>query len=244
MSEHKTRDEGFMRFALQQASLAGQRGEVPVGAVLVSVNGEVLAQAGNAPMAESDPTGHAEIRALRAAAAQLGNYRLVGCTLYVTLEPCPMCMSAIAMARLARVVYGASDERLGACGGGGSALNLAVHSGLNPHTVVEGGLMAGDAASLLKAFFQSRRPDKEGRLERIARLEDIPNVDPDLAQWLRHRGVEEASALSVLVEESVFDAWLQDFDEADHDRRARLKALRHFVNGGAALPWRDFLGQT
>ena len=244
-------DPAFMHLALEQARAAGRRGEVPVGAVLVSADGLVLAQAGNGPIAGSDPTGHAEILALRAAAQTLGNYRLAGCTLYVTLEPCPMCMSAIALARLARVVYAAADERLGACGGAGGNLNLAANKALNPHTQVEGGLCSDDAAALLKAFFEGRRPPKEERLTRIAVLEDVPNIDTALAAWLRQQGMGEPAALAVLLDDAVFAQFLNRLQAgpAESDEhilglavlRARLKAVRHFVAGGAALPWKSFL---
>ncbi|MCC2955633.1 tRNA adenosine(34) deaminase TadA [Massilia sp. IC2-477] len=143
----------YMGLALEQARLAWAEGEVPVGAVVVK-DGEVIATGYNQPIGRHDPTAHAEIVALRAAADKLGNYRLPGCELYVTLEPCIMCSGAMMHARLARVVYAAVDPKTGACG---SVLDLFQEGRLNHHTVVEGGVMAEESSSLLKAFFAERR---------------------------------------------------------------------------------------
>lgn len=143
----------YMQLALEQARLAWAEGEVPVGAVVVK-DGEVVAAGYNQPIGRHDPSAHAEIVALRAAAAKLGNYRLPGCELYVTLEPCVMCSGAMMHARLARVVYAALDPKTGACG---SVLNLFGEGRLNHHTEVLGGVMAEEASSLLKAFFAERR---------------------------------------------------------------------------------------
>ena len=143
-----------MRQALACAAEAAASGEVPVGAVLVGADGEVLATAGNAPIASNDPTAHAEIRVLREAAGRVGNYRLPGTTLYVTLEPCPMCTGALVHARVERVVYGAADPKAGACG---SVLDLARHPHLNHRLIVEGGLLADESAALLREFFAARR---------------------------------------------------------------------------------------
>ena len=145
--------ERFMQLALEQARLAWAEGEVPVGAVVVK-DGEVIAAGYNQPIGRHDPTAHAEIVALRAAAEKLGNYRLPGCELYVTLEPCIMCSGAMMHARLARVVYAAVDPKTGACG---SVVNLFDEDRLNHHTEVAGGVMADEASSLLKAFFAERR---------------------------------------------------------------------------------------
>lgn len=142
-----------MRLALAQAAEARAAGEVPVGAVIVK-DGEVIARGFNQPIGCDDPTHHAEIAALRAAAAALGNYRLPGCTLYVTLEPCVMCAGAMMHARIARVVYGASDPKTGACG---SVLNLFENTQLNHHTVVQGGVLAEECGTLLSDFFAARR---------------------------------------------------------------------------------------
>ena len=145
--------ERFMALALAQAQLAWDRGEVPVGAVVVK-DGEVIATGFNQPISGHDPTAHAEIVALRAAADKLGNYRLPGCELYVTLEPCIMCSGAMMHARLARVIYAATDPKTGACG---SVVNLFDEPSLNHHTGVIGGVLADQASSLLRAFFAERR---------------------------------------------------------------------------------------
>jgi len=146
-------DERFMALALEQAHLAWREGEVPVGAVVVK-DGEVIATGYNRPIGGHDPTAHAEIVALRAAAEKLGNYRLPGCELYVTLEPCIMCSGAMMHARLARVVYAATDPKTGACG---SVVNLFEEDRLNHHTGVQGGVMAEQASGMLRAFFAERR---------------------------------------------------------------------------------------
>ena len=143
----------FMQLALEQAQHAWTLGEVPVGAVVVK-DGVVIATGFNQPIGSHDPTAHAEIVALRAAAEKLGNYRLPGCELYVTLEPCVMCSGAMLHARLARVVYGATDPKTGACG---SVLNLFAQEQLNHHTEVVGGVLADEAGNMLKAFFAERR---------------------------------------------------------------------------------------
>lgn len=147
------RDESFMRIALAAAARAASRGEVPIGAVVV--HGErVLSRAHNEPIAQCDPSAHAEIVALRKAARKLGNYRLPDCTLYVTVEPCPMCAGAIVQARLARLVYGARDPKAGACG---SVIDIPGNSRLNHHTVVVGGVLQAECAAMLQTFFRSRR---------------------------------------------------------------------------------------
>ena len=146
-------DAHFMQLALEQAQHAWSLGEVPVGAVVVK-DGVVIATGFNQPIGSHDPTAHAEINALRAAADKLGNYRLPGCELYVTLEPCIMCSGAMMHARLARVIYGAPDPKTGVCG---SVLNLFAHEQLNHHTEVVGGVMADEASAMLKAFFAERR---------------------------------------------------------------------------------------
>jgi tRNA(adenine34) deaminase len=148
-----TADAIFMRQALDQARNAWALGEVPVGALVVK-DGEVVATGFNQPIGTHDPTAHAEIMALRAAAAILGNYRLPGCELYVTLEPCAMCSGAMMHARLARVVFGAADPKTGACG---SIVNLFEQEKLNHHTEVVGGVLAEECGALLKEFFAARR---------------------------------------------------------------------------------------
>lgn len=146
-------DADFMRLALEQAQLAWNAGEVPVGAVVVK-DGVVIATGCNSPIGRHDPTAHAEIVALRAAAEKLGNYRLPGCELYVTLEPCAMCSGAMMHARLARVIYGATDPKTGACG---SVLNLFEQEALNHHTELVGGVLADEAGAMLRGFFAERR---------------------------------------------------------------------------------------
>nr|PZN01802.1 MAG: tRNA adenosine(34) deaminase TadA [Pseudomonadota bacterium] len=146
-------DERYMREALALAHEAWRAGEVPVGAVVVH-EGEIVGRGYNAPISRSDPTGHAEIMALRDAARRLQNYRLTGCVLYVTLEPCAMCAGAIMHARLARVVYGARDPKTGACG---SVVDLFAERQLNHHAEVTGGVLAEECGALLSAFFEERR---------------------------------------------------------------------------------------
>ena len=146
-------DESLMRAALALAEDAARAGEVPVGAVVVK-DGEVVGRGSNRPIGTRDPTAHAEIVALREAAARLGNYRLTGCELYVTLEPCAMCVGAMLHARLARVVFGAGDPKTGACGG---VVALSAEAKLNHQTAFEGGVLAGECGALLKRFFAERR---------------------------------------------------------------------------------------
>ncbi len=143
----------FMQVALDLAKQAAINGEVPVGAVVVN-NGEIIGRGSNAPISLSDPSAHAEIQALRDAAKTINNYRLIDCTLYVTLEPCVMCTGAIQHARIAKLVYGASDPKTGACG---SVVNLMSENKLNHHTEVLGGVMAEECGKLLSTFFRERR---------------------------------------------------------------------------------------
>jgi len=152
-------DEDFMRMAMALATEAASLGEVPVGAVVVK-DGMVIGQGRNAPISLSDPTAHAEIQAMRAAAQHLGNYRLVDCTLYVTLEPCAMCSGAIQHARIARLVYGASDPKTGCCG---SVVNLMAEQKLNHHCEVISGVLAEECGALLSDFFRQRRLAKSKR---------------------------------------------------------------------------------
>jgi tRNA(adenine34) deaminase len=146
-------DSIYMRQAISQAHNAWALGEVPVGALVVK-DGVVIATGFNQPIGTHDPTAHAEIMALRAAASILGNYRLPGCELYVTLEPCAMCAGAMMHARLARVVFGASDPKTGTCG---SIVNLFEQEKLNHHTELVGGVLADECGKLLKEFFADRR---------------------------------------------------------------------------------------
>jgi tRNA(adenine34) deaminase len=147
-------DRASMELALACAREAERLGEVPVGAVIADAAGHVIARAANAPIAREDPTAHAEILALRAAGRALGNYRLPGCVLYVTLEPCAMCVGASVHARLARIVYAAADPKTGACG---SVFDLASSAKMNHRIEVSGGVLAEESAALLKQFFAARR---------------------------------------------------------------------------------------
>jgi len=146
-------DETFMRRALELARRGGESGEVPVGAVVV-LGDEIVGEGFNSPVSLRDPTAHAEMRALRAAAQRLGNYRLAGSAIYVTLEPCAMCAGAIMHARVERVVFGAADPKTGACGG---VIDLFSERRLNHHAAVRGGVLAAECGELLKEFFQARR---------------------------------------------------------------------------------------
>jgi len=154
--EEDERERAFMRLALDQANNAWVLGEVPVGAVVVR-EGVVIATGFNQPIGSADPTAHAEIRALRAAAEVLGNYRLNHCSLYVTLEPCAMCAGAIQQARIAQLVYGAPDPKTGACG---SVVDLFADARLNHHASVRGRVMADECGRMLADFFAERRQRK------------------------------------------------------------------------------------
>lgn len=204
-------DQQIMGLALQQAHLAAQAGEVPVGAVVVR-QGQVIGVGHNAPIGGHDPSAHAEIMALRAAAATLGNYRLDGCELFVTLEPCAMCAGAMLHARLQRVVFGATDPKTGAAG---SILNLFDQPLLNHQTRVEGGVMADECGALLQQFFRLKRGQARGASQplredalrtpdgRFARLPDYPwqghylNDLPSLA-GLRMHYLDEGPADAAL----------------------------------------------
>jgi len=146
-------DLSLMREALRLAAEGAKQGEVPVGAVVVK-DGTIVGRGYNAPISERDPSAHAEIRALRDACRHLRNYRLDGCSLYVTLEPCAMCAGAIMHARITRLVYGAADPKTGACG---SIVDLFSENRLNHHAQVRGGVLATEAGQLLSEFFSARR---------------------------------------------------------------------------------------
>lgn len=189
-----------MSLALEQAREAAAAGEVPVGAVVVR-GGEVIAVGRNSPVGDSDPTSHAEIVALRAAARAIGNYRLDGCTLYVTLEPCAMCVGAMLHARLERVVFGARDPKTGAAG---SVVDLFAQRRLNHRTMVEGGVLAGECGALLADFFRERRTEDRAQGQPLCddavrtpeyRFENLPGYAwtpryvsdlPSLAGWRMH----------------------------------------------------------
>jgi tRNA(adenine34) deaminase len=146
-------DRQFMQQALEQARLAAAAGEVPVGAILVR-DGHVISRGFNKPISNHDPSAHAEMMALRAAAQAEANYRLPGTTLYVTLEPCTMCAGAMLHARIDRVVFGASDPKTGAAG---SVLNIFSERQINHQTQVDGGIMSEDCGEVLRQFFKERR---------------------------------------------------------------------------------------
>jgi tRNA(adenine34) deaminase len=146
-------DLGFMQSAIAEARAAELAGEVPVGAIVV-YEGEIIGRGNNRVLRDSDPTAHAEIVAMRAAGRALDNYRLEGCTLYATLEPCAMCAGAIIHARLARLVYAANDPKAGACG---SVLEVMNHPQLNHKVEVASGLFAEECSAMLTAFFRARR---------------------------------------------------------------------------------------
>ena len=148
-----------MEMALQQAEKAAALDEVPIGAVIIGPDNRLLAEGFNQTIYRNDPTAHAEIVALRHAASALGNYRLTDCTLYVSLEPCAMCMGAILHSRLKRVVFAASDAKTGACG---SVISLQSKPKLNHHCVVTQGVMAEAAATMLRDFFKAKRLAKRG----------------------------------------------------------------------------------
>lgn len=153
MNQLQSPDEYWMRHAYSLALRAAQAGEVPVGAVIVK-DGQLIAEGYNLPITHHDPTAHAEVQAMRAAGRVLNNYRLNGTTLYVTLEPCPMCAGAMVHARVARVVYGAADPRTGAAG---SVFNILQTGELNHRCEVQGGVLADECGGLLREFFRLKR---------------------------------------------------------------------------------------
>jgi len=152
-------DVDFMREALKLAEQAALAGEVPVGAVVVK-NGDIVGRGFNAPISRHDPSAHAEIAALRDAAQRIGNYRLVGCELFVTLEPCVMCVGAMFHARIARVVFGAPDYKTGAAG---SVLDLFSQTQLNHHATIQGGVLADECGKTLTDFFAMRRAQQKAQ---------------------------------------------------------------------------------
>ncbi len=153
MTIDPVQDEAFMRMALEQAALAPALGEVPIAALLVH-DGQVLASAHNLRETRQDPTAHAEILVIQEAAEKLGTWRLIDCTLYVTLEPCPMCAGAIVQSRIARTVFGAWDPKAGACG---SLMDIPTDPRLNHRVTVTGGLCETESQALLREFFRQRR---------------------------------------------------------------------------------------
>lgn len=170
LSAAAERDRRYMRLALAAAEEARAAGEVPVGAVIVRGD-EVIARGFNHPIGGHDPSAHAEMAALRAAARALRNYRMPGCELYVTLEPCLMCSGAIMHARIARVVFGAPDPKTGACG---SVVDAFADARLNHHTTVEGGVLADECGVVLKSFFAQRRQ----AVREARRAQQAPGAPP------------------------------------------------------------------
>ena len=152
---HSGEDATWMELALDQAELAAAAGEVPVGALVIK-DGEILGRGHNRNLLDNDPTAHAEIVALRQAAARVGNHRLVGCTMVATIEPCSMCAGALIHARIARLVYGASDAKAGAAG---STVQVINHPSLNHHMEVTAGVLAGKCSEVLQKFFRQKRRD-------------------------------------------------------------------------------------
>ena len=150
------KDERWMQIALNEANLAMNENEIPVGAVLVK-NGKLIAQSHNQPIRTNDPTAHAEIQLLRKAGEQQKNYRLIGSTIYVTLEPCTMCFGAMVHARIERIVFGASDFKTGVCG---SCINLNKENFFNHKISITGGVLENESSELLKLFFKSRRDNQ------------------------------------------------------------------------------------
>ena len=158
-NSQSSQDEYFMREAMTLAQQAAARGEVPVGAIVVK-DGEIIGRGSNAPIGMHDPSAHAEILAMRDAAKNIGNYRLVDCSLYVTLEPCAMCAGAIQHARIGKLIFGAKDPKTGACG---SVVNLMAEDKLNHHTDISTGLLENECGQLLSDFFKQRRQEKTGK---------------------------------------------------------------------------------
>lgn len=161
-------DQDWMRYAIQLAKRAEQAGEVPVGAVLVKDN-KVIGQGWNLSIQRHDPSAHAEMQAIRQAGPVLQNYRLLDCTLYVTLEPCAMCAGALVHSRIRRLVYGAADAKAGACG---SVFNLVQHHQLNHQLQVEAGVLAEACSAQLSAFFRRRRAEQKAAKQRRQKLRE------------------------------------------------------------------------
>ena len=169
---YSTAAANFMRRALREAQKAELQGEVPVGAVVVQ-DEKVIARAHNRPLALRDPSAHAEILALRRAARKLGNYRLKGCDLYVTIEPCAMCAGAIIQARLRRLVYGTPDPKAGACG---SALAVLNHPKVNHRVEAVSGVLASECAEILRKFFRKRRKRASGAGQKVTGKNPVSNT--------------------------------------------------------------------
>ncbi len=161
-------DSAWMRLALEQARLAAQAGEVPVGALVIK-DGEILGQGHNRTLLDNDPTAHAEVVALRQAAGRVGNYRLVGCVMFATIEPCAMCAGAMVHARLAKLVYGAADPKAGAAG---SVVQVLNHPSLNHKMEVTSGVLEQECAEMLRQFFRDRRASPSEKQESEIRSQE------------------------------------------------------------------------
>jgi tRNA(adenine34) deaminase len=221
---HSAEDIGFMQLALRQAQAAADSGEVPVGAVVVRA-GQVIASGHNAPLASHDPTAHAEVNAMRAAAQALGNYRLDDCTLYVTLEPCAMCSGAALHARFKRVVFGAAEPKTGAAG---SVLNLFAHELINHQTQVTGGVLADECAQVLQGFFEQRRAQQQ--LSKVPLREDALRT-PDSAL----AGLDLPLALSHFTADlRVLDGLRLHWFDNRHDSQVAPHVYLHGLDGWSA----------
>ncbi|MEW9797621.1 tRNA adenosine(34) deaminase TadA [Alteromonas sp. CYL-A6] len=165
-------DEFWMHHALSLADKAAELGEVPVGAVVVSQDNQVLGEGWNTPIGDHDPSAHAEMNALRQAAQRLQNYRVVGTTLYVTLEPCPMCAGLLVHSRVSRVVFGAWDAKSGAAG---SVMNLLNHPDLNHQVEITGGVLQTACSDMISAFFRRRRQEKKREKEALRAMKPAPD---------------------------------------------------------------------
>ncbi len=227
-------DREWMHLAIECAQKSAQQGEVPVGAVVVE-NNHLIAATHNQPISLNDPTAHAEILALRAAGAKFNNYRLNTCSLYVTLEPCPMCLGAIAQARLKRVVFAAVDKKLGACGG---AFDLHLDKQINPHTEIVGGIMANESKELLQNFFKLKRKNNKLRLQCIAKLENIPNVNLALLKLLNENNIYCPQDLIVYQNKIGLEKMLS-WASNHIEMQARITALHQFMTGNLVNSWKN-----
>jgi tRNA(adenine34) deaminase len=226
-----------IQYAIEQAHIALSKNEVPVGAV-VTLNGDVVGKGHNTCITDCDPSAHAEVNAIRAAAARVGNYRLTGAILHVTLEPCSMCIGLILHTRISKVIFGAADPRAGACG---SVLSLHQHPAMNHQVEVISGEQSEECAKLLTDFFQTRRPQNDQRLARIQHLSHLPSVDSELVEMLRTAGITQATELKGLNEQQLLSLIKANGRALNPQHHAMIKALAHFINGGPAQSWKTFL---
>ena len=232
-------DTYFMQLALDQARMAMTHSEVPVGAVVVH-QGKVIGAGYNRCIAHHDPTAHAEMVAIRHACESVSNYRLIEATLYVTLEPCVMCLGAIFNARLSRVVYGANDFKAGACG---SVVDLPGKNQLNHHTGIESGVLEPDCKRLLQEFFKARRPDASERLQRVQSLIHIPNLDKNLVRLLEQTGYDSPTSLANF-DARVYVQTHQASYTFTSQQLSMLLALEAFVRGEPVSSWTAFEEQA